>query len=103
MSIIAFLGLSNESSDVRVVLWTPCTCVCAESLQWCPALCDPMDCSPPGSSVRGILQSGILEWVAMPSSGEEFPDSGIKPVSFLSSALACLLNHSSHVRLFVTP
>ena len=30
-------------------------------------LCDPMDCSPPGSSVYGILQAGILEWVAMPS------------------------------------
>ena len=31
-------------------------------------LCDPMDCSLPGSSVHGILQAGILEWVAMPSS-----------------------------------
>ena len=34
----------------------------------CPALCDPMDCSPPGSFVHGILQARILEWVAMPSS-----------------------------------
>ena len=31
-------------------------------------LCDPMDCSPPGSSVQGILQARILEWVAVPSS-----------------------------------
>ena len=31
----------------------------------CPTLCDPMDCSLPGSSVCGILQAGILEWVAM--------------------------------------
>ena len=31
----------------------------------CPALCDPMDCSPPGSSVHGILQARILEWVAI--------------------------------------
>ena len=47
-----------------------CVCVCAraKSLQSCPTLCDPMDCSPPGSSVRGILQARILEWVAMPSS-----------------------------------
>ena len=30
--------------------------------------CDPMDCSPPGSSVHGILQARIMEWVAMPSS-----------------------------------
>ena len=34
----------------------------------CPTLCDPMDCSPPGSSVHGTLQAGILEWVAMSSS-----------------------------------
>ena len=36
--------------------------------QSCPTLCDTMDCSPPGSSVHGILQAIILEWVAMPSS-----------------------------------
>ena len=36
--------------------------------QSCPTLCDPMDCSPPGSSVLWILQARILEWVAMPSS-----------------------------------
>ena len=42
--------------------------------QPCPTLCDPMDCSPPGSSVRGILQARILEWVAMPSSrGSSWP------------------------------
>ena len=36
--------------------------------QSCPALCRPMDRSPPGSSIHGILQARILEWVAMPSS-----------------------------------
>ena len=36
--------------------------------QSCPTLCDPMDCSPPGSSVHGILQAWILEWVACPFS-----------------------------------
>ena len=40
----------------------------AQSIQPCPTLCDHMDCSPPGSSVHGILQARILEWVAMPSS-----------------------------------
>ena len=39
-----------------------------KSLQLCPTLFDPMDCSPPGSSVHGILQAGILERVAMPFS-----------------------------------
>ena len=41
--------------------------LCAKSFQ-CPTLCDVMDRSPPGSSVLGILQARILEWVAMPSS-----------------------------------
>ena len=40
----------------------------AKSLQLCLTFCDPMNCSPPGSSVHGILQKRILEWVAMPSS-----------------------------------
>ena len=43
------------------------TCVCSVT-QSCPALCDPMDCSPPGSSVHGTFQARILEWVASPSS-----------------------------------
>ena len=45
-------------------------CVCVLVTQSCPTLCDPMDCSPPGSSVHGILQARRLEWVAMPSSME---------------------------------
>ena len=43
-------------------------CASAKLLQSCPTLCDPMDCNLPGSSVYGILQAEILEWVAMPSS-----------------------------------
>ena len=37
----------------------------AKSLQSCPTLCDPMDSSPPGSSVHRILQARILDWVAI--------------------------------------
>ena len=40
----------------------------AKSLQSCPTMCDPIDGSPPGSSVHGILQARTLEWVAMSSS-----------------------------------
>ena len=43
-------------------------CVCATSLQPCPTLHNPMDCSPPGFSLHGILQAGILEWIALASS-----------------------------------
>ena len=38
-------------------------CVHAKSLQLCPTLCDPKDCSQPGSSVHGVLQARVLEWV----------------------------------------
>ena len=40
-------------------------CMHAKMLQSCPALCNPMDCSPPGSSVHGILQVRIKDWVAL--------------------------------------
>ena len=42
-----------------------CLPCCAKPLKSCPTLCDPMDCSPPGFSVHGILQARILEWVAI--------------------------------------
>ena len=46
----------------------------------CPTLGDPMDCRPPGSSVHGIFQARILEWIAIPSL-EDLPNPGIKPRS----------------------
>ena len=45
----------------------------------CPAVCYPIDCSPPDTSVHGILQAGILEWVAIPFSSGSSP--GIQPRS----------------------
>ena len=50
----------------------------SEVAQSCPTLCDPMDCSLPGSSVHGILQAIVLEWTAIPSSGV-FPTQGSNP------------------------
>ena len=58
----------------HTIMYLACVCVCvcvsAQSLQSCQTLCDPIDCSPPGSSVHGISQARIriLEWVVMPSS-----------------------------------
>ena len=46
--------------------------VCVLVTQSCPTLCDPMDCSPQRSSVHGILQARILEWVAIPLSKGSF-------------------------------
>ena len=46
-----------------MIVFIDCVCVCPVA-QSCPTLCDPMDCSPPGSSVHVILQTRILGWVA---------------------------------------
>ena len=44
----------------------------SEVAQSCPTLCDPMDCSLPGSSVHGIFQARVLEWVAISFSRRSF-------------------------------
>ena len=59
----------------------PSDCMHAQSIQSCLTLCDPVDCSPPGSFVHGILQARILEWVAISSSRGDLPDLGVKPES----------------------
>ena len=55
-----------------LVPWNYMCCMCVKSLQSCLPLSDPMYCSPPSSSVHGILQARILEWVVMPSSRGSF-------------------------------
>ena len=62
-------------------------CVCVKSLQSCPTLCHPMGHSPSGSSVHGIFQARILEWVVM-SSSRDLPDPGTEPASLTAPALA---------------
>ena len=51
--------------------------------QSCVTLCNPMDCSPPGSSVHGIFQARILEWVAISSSRGIFPTQGLNLCLFI--------------------
>ena len=57
-----------------------CVCVCLFT-QLYPTLCNPMDCSPSGSSVHGILQARLLEWVTI-SFSRDLPDSGIECLEF---------------------
>ena len=58
---------------------TSCVRACSVT-QWCPTLCNPTDCSLPGSSVCGILQARILKEVAIPFS-RNLPDPGIELAS----------------------
>ena len=69
-----------------------CVCMCAVLVsQLCPTLCDPLGCSPPGSSGHGILQARILEWIAIPFS------------LIVSCAVLCCAYLLSHVQLFANP
>ena len=74
--------------------------VCVHSIQSCPTLCAPMDCSPPGSFLHEIIQARILEWVVMPSfRGSSWPrdqtqascDSCIAGRSFTTGPLGSLI------------
>ena len=62
--------LPCASTGLSTFLYVPAA---AKSLQSCPTLCCPTDHSPPGSSIHGILQARLLEWVAGPSSRGIFP------------------------------
>ena len=75
--------------------------------QSCPALHDPMDCSLPGSSIHGILQARILEWVAMPSSrGSSQPRDGTQVFS-VSYTGRWILYHctawEAHLVIWIVP
>ena len=68
----------------------PCVMYVCEVSQSCPTLCNPMDCSLPGSSVHGIFQATVLEWVAISFLQGIFPTQGLNP------GLPPCFNHLSH-------
>ena len=72
------------------ILSLPYACSIAQS---CPTLCDPMDCSPPGSSIHGILQVGIPEWVVISHSGGSFQPRDWTQVSCISCISRWTLHH----------
>ena len=77
--LLRTMGYMQETTNNPLFLEKMgCMYMCSVA-QWCPTLCDPMDCSPPGSSVHGILQARILEWIAIPFSRGIFPTLGLNP------------------------
>ena len=122
-----YMYVHQTSTQILCPLYM-CMCVCvytclyvhAKSFHSCPTLCNPMDCSLPGSSIHGVLEARILEWVAMPSLLQGLiPTQGsnlhwkqgslplVSPgkahthtVCMCVYTCACMLNC---VRLFVTP
>ena len=80
-------------SNYACVCVCVCVCVCARSLQLCLNLCDPMDRSPPGSSVHGILQARILEWVAISFSRGSLGPRDRTHISYVSCTGRWVLYH----------
>ena len=58
-------GIKIAGRNINNLRYTDAAAAAAKSLQSCPTLCDPIDGSPPGSPVPGILQARTLEWVAI--------------------------------------
>ena len=98
--------LEVRSANVQKLCVCVCVCVCVRAcVRVCShsvlTLCDPMDCSPPGSFVHGIFQARILEWVAISFSRGSFQPKDRNHVSWVScqwkwKSLSC-------VQLFATP
>ena len=84
---------------LKIKLGVSCAVLCSVA-QSCLTLFDPMDCSPPGSSVHGILQARILEWVAMPPHPPgDLPNLGIEPRSPTLQVVLYCLSHQGSPRM----
>ena len=87
----------NSASYLTATYYIKMECVHAKSLQSCPTLCNPMDWGPPGSTVLGILQARVLEWIAIPSSrGSSRPRDRTR-ISHISCIGKQILYHWHHL------
>ena len=100
-----------DSIYVYACIYT-CVYICVVMVlvaQLCPTLCDPVDCSPPGTSLCGILQAGILKWVAIPfSRGSFWPEDWLcvsclagRFFTFWATRGACLCVFLFHLGYFL--
>ena len=84
---------SKEKPLFFFFLAAECVYVCVLDTQSCPTLCNPMDCSPPGSSVHGIVQARIPEWGAISSFGGSSQPRGQNCVTCVSCVGRQVLSH----------
>ena len=99
--LLSWVSVSFFSSFLLLWKLPTKTCLCAvcsaKLLQSCLTLCDTVDCSPPGSSVHGVLQARILEWVAMPSFRGTSQPRDWTHVSYISCFGRWVLYHLCHL------
>ena len=99
MCIYIFLFFFISNIDSAYIQSVCSVCSVAQS---CPTLCDPMDCSLPGSSVYRMFQSKILEWVAISSSRASFCPRDQTQVSCISCVGRQILYHCANVLCLYT-
>ena len=104
MPKVTQLGSSKAKTETHVsyVLHCVCVSVCLLVIPSCLTLCNPTDCSPPGSSVYEILQARILEWVAVPFSRGIFLCQGLNPGLLHCRQILYLLNHQGSPCVMLT-
>ena len=89
----------NVYEEVNIVIWQMCLlCSIAQS---CLTICDPMDGSPPGSSVHRILQARILGWVAISYSKGSFPPRDQNSITCVSYIDRWILDHQHHLGTYI--
>ena len=94
-------GLPHVSLGVRL-LRTDEDVLCAKSFQSCPTLCDPMNCSPSGSSVHEISQARLLEWVVISlSRGSSWPSDRTRVSCIGRHVLYCWATRSPYVHAYI--
>ena len=97
-----YIVACNREELLTIVNDETAEIMCALVIQSCLVLCDPMDCSILGSSIRGILQAKTLEWVAMPFS-RDLPHPEIDQVSRTEGGRYCLSHQGSLVEIISAP
>ena len=107
--VALFLLFIDDTVALGCILNGYCNLATAKSLQSCPTLCDPIDGSPLGSSVPGILQARILEWVAISCSNAWKWKVKVKSLSralvncFMFRSCASITNSASQIEKIPLP
>ena len=95
-------ALKVYQSHIPFAISPTAICVCAQSLQSCSTLCNTKGCSPPGSSVHGILWARRVKWVPCPSPGD-LPNPGVEPGPPALQADSLLLSHQGSPHCHLPP
>ena len=89
-TILSFTVWIFQGDTIQpIILWDTTVLKLLYCVQSCPTLCDPLDCSPPGSSAHGIVQASMLQQVAISSSRGSSPPRDQTHISYTGRQILC--------------